>query len=89
MSSNIDSQDDFSSSMPTFLDSSLSHDDPSFLEPRMEIFAEAGLLGATAAKNIPDLLEVWMNERNAPELLPYERALVEPLIESIEDQVKK
>lgn len=62
-------------------------EDPSFLAPRRALYEEAGILGVSAAKNIPQLTEVWMNERNAPELLPYERSLVEPLITAIEKQV--
>lgn len=63
-------------------------EDPSFLAPRRALYEEAGILGISAAKNIPQLTEVWMNERNAPELLPYERSLVEPLIAAIEKQAE-
>lgn len=84
-----ESQDNLYSSFPTYTQSSLGNEDPSFLVPRNELFAEAGLLGISAAKNIPQLTQMWMNERNSPELLPYERALVEPLIEAIEDQVRR
>ncbi|ORX46805.1 GINS complex, Sld5 component [Hesseltinella vesiculosa] len=36
--------------------------------------------------NVLELTKVWMNERNAPELLPYRKQLVDFLIERIEDQ---
>ncbi|SAM07532.1 hypothetical protein [Absidia glauca] len=32
------------------------------------------------------LTRLWMNERNAPELLPYQKQLIDNLIEMIEDQ---
>ncbi|CAO3592006.1 unnamed protein product [Absidia cylindrospora] len=36
--------------------------------------------------SIESLTRSWMNERNAPELLPYEKHLVDTLIEMVEDQ---
>lgn len=83
------SQDNLPSSLPNLTESSLSHEDRSFMAPGMDMFAEAGMLGISAAHVIPQLTEVWMNERNSPELLAYERVLVEPLIEAVETQVRK
>ncbi|KAI9312896.1 hypothetical protein BX666DRAFT_782096 [Dichotomocladium elegans] len=40
------------------------------------------------ADTIADLTQAWINERCAPELLPYRRYLVEPLIKSVEDQTE-
>jgi hypothetical protein len=81
-----DSGSNLYSSLPTLSNES-DREDPSFLAPRRELYEAAGVLGISASKNIPQLTQVWMNERNAPELLPYERALVEPLITAIEKQV--
>lgn len=39
------------------------------------------------ADTVANLTQAWINERNAPELLPYKRYLVEPLLKAIEDQV--
>lgn len=36
---------------------------------------------------IANLTQAWLNERHAPELLPYKRAWVEELIDAIERQV--
>ncbi|KAI9480388.1 MAG: hypothetical protein EXX96DRAFT_482391 [Benjaminiella poitrasii] len=38
---------------------------------------------------IAEMTQAWIDERNAPEILPYEHALVEPLIEAIEAQTEK
>jgi hypothetical protein len=68
-----------------------SKEEPSFLNSQQQPRAlqqDAGILGISASKNIPQLTQVWMNERFAPELLPYKRSLVEPLIEAIENQVR-
>lgn len=39
------------------------------------------------ADTVANLTQAWINERNSPELLPYKRYLVEPLLKAIEDQV--
>ncbi|CDS08152.1 hypothetical protein LRAMOSA02100 [Lichtheimia ramosa] len=40
------------------------------------------------ADTVANLTQAWINERNAPELLPYKRYLVEPLLKAIEDQTE-
>lgn len=87
------SDDDlFSSSIPNLRSSTLvndddeDHEDSSF-SASQAIYEGAGVLGVNNAQNISQLTVAWINERNAPELLPYERTLVEPLIEAIENQV--
>jgi hypothetical protein len=65
------------------------NEEPSFLNSQLPLFEDAGILNKSAGETIAELTKVWMDERNAPELLPYEHSLVEPLILAIESQVKK
>lgn len=41
----------------------------------------------TISDPVDTLTQAWMNERNAPELLPYMKNLIDGLIEQIEEQV--
>lgn len=87
-----ESQDNTFSSFSSFTQQTTniaSGGEPSFLAPRNLIHEEVGQLSLTFSKSIEQLTQVWMNERNAPELLFYERHLVEPLIEAVETQVRK
>lgn len=93
MLDNDGSQDDMLSSFSSFTQrqttESLSGAEPSFLAPRNLLHEQAGQLSLSFSASIAQLTQLWMNERNAPELLSYERYLVEPLIEAIEVQVRK
>ncbi|KAI8078268.1 uncharacterized protein B0P05DRAFT_470691 [Gilbertella persicaria] len=50
------------------------------------LFEDAGILEKSTGEAAEELTTAWLNERNAPEVLPYERTLVEFLIETIERQ---
>ncbi|KAI7892872.1 uncharacterized protein EV154DRAFT_503244 [Mucor mucedo] len=88
MSNNVNSEDTLNSSNPSISNKSRSSIDHGFKTPSMGLYGEAGKVVQAAAESIPQLMLVWMNERNAPELLPYERTLVEPLIDAIEKQAE-
>ncbi|KAI7904921.1 uncharacterized protein BX663DRAFT_501044 [Cokeromyces recurvatus] len=75
------------SSIPSFSQTSL--DGPSFLNSQTNFFENAGILSRSAGEMIAEMTQVWIDERNAPEILPYEHSLVEPLIEAIESQTEK
>lgn len=36
--------------------------------------------------DVAELTEIWINERNCPEILPYKKRLIEDLMELIEHQ---
>ncbi|KAI8380377.1 hypothetical protein BD560DRAFT_347560 [Blakeslea trispora] len=74
------------SSIPTYSQ----HEDPSFLESQSDmLFEGAGVLERSTGEAAAQLTTAWSNERNAPEILPYERGLVEFLLETVEQQVEK
>lgn len=76
------------SSLPSYAQYG-NNEEPSFLNSQLPLFEDAGILNTSAGETIAELTKVWMDERQAPELLPYEHSLVEPLILSIESQVNK
>lgn len=83
------------SSLPSFARDAINEEDSSFLETQApsELFDESGfgsgdgIIGRAMGGTIDSLTKIWMDERNAPEILPYEHSLVEPLILAIETQV--
>lgn len=79
------------SSIPSFSQHRLNTEDqdgPSFLNRSGGgFYPDASSFSRSAKESVEELCRVWMNERNAPELLPYEHSLVEPLIASIISQV--
>jgi GINS complex subunit 4 len=74
------------SSLPSYAQYE-NNEEPSFLNTQLPLFGDAGILNQSAGETIAELTKVWMDERHAPELLPYEHSLVEPLILAIESQV--
>ncbi|GAA5813143.1 hypothetical protein MFLAVUS_006613 [Mucor flavus] len=92
MLDNDGSQDNTFSSFSSFTQKQTtensSNAEPSFLAPRNLLHEQAGQLSLSFSASIAQLTQLWMNERNAPELLFYERYLVEPLIEAIEVQAE-
>ncbi|KAG0168477.1 hypothetical protein DFQ28_011571 [Apophysomyces sp. BC1034] len=52
------------------------------------LFAQAGTR-YFSSDAVADLTQAWIDERSAPELLPYKRFLVESLIDQLEDQIEK
>ncbi|CEP11065.1 hypothetical protein [Parasitella parasitica] len=81
------------SSLPSFARDALDEqDDSSFTETQTpfddSFFGGDGIIGRAMGDTIDSLTKIWMDERNAPEMLPYEHALVEPLILAIETQAE-
>jgi GINS complex subunit 4 len=50
---------------------------------------ETGLDDEFVTDDVAEMTQIWINERNSPEVLPYRRRLVEDLTELIEHQVSK
>ncbi|KAG2179375.1 hypothetical protein INT44_006221 [Umbelopsis vinacea] len=51
-----------------------------------DAFYETGLDDEFATDDVAEMTQIWINERNSPEILPYRRRLVEDLTELIEHQ---
>ncbi|KAI8578840.1 hypothetical protein K450DRAFT_244783 [Umbelopsis ramanniana AG] len=51
-----------------------------------EALYETGLDDEFATDDVAEMTQIWINERNSPEILPYRRRLVEDLTELIEHQ---
>lgn len=84
------------SSLPSFVRDAINHaDDSSFTDTQTPFDLDAssygigndGIISRPMGGTIDSLTKIWMDERNAPEILPYEHSLVEPLILAIEAQV--
>lgn len=60
-------------------------EESSFLHTQDDIFNLAGAL--SYGDQVAELTKVWMDERNAPEVLKYRRDLVESLLDAVEKQV--
>jgi hypothetical protein len=52
----------------------------------VDFLAQAGVVGGLDKVGL--LTQAWINERNSPDMLAYRRSLVEPLIETLENQVR-
>ena len=50
---------------------------------------ETGLDDEFVTDDVAEMTQIWINERNSPEVLPYRRRLVEDLTELIEHQVSE
>lgn len=50
---------------------------------------ETGLEDEFVTDDVAEMTQIWINERNSPEVLPYRRRLVEDLTELVEHQVSK
>ncbi|KAI9247524.1 hypothetical protein BY458DRAFT_560350 [Sporodiniella umbellata] len=59
----------------------------SFLYTQENLFHHAGSL--SYGEQVKELTKVWMDERNAPEVLHYRRDLVESLLDAVEKQGDK
>ncbi|EIE76544.1 hypothetical protein RO3G_01248 [Rhizopus delemar RA 99-880] len=62
-------------------------EESSFLHTQDDIFNLAGAL--SYGDQVAELTKVWMDERNAPEVLKYRRDLVESLLDAVEKQSEK
>ncbi|KAG1062486.1 hypothetical protein G6F42_027410 [Rhizopus arrhizus] len=85
------------SSLPSFVRDAINNeDDSSFADTQAPSDFDASLFGVgndgiisrPMGGTIDSLTKIWMDERNAPEILPYEHSLVEPLILAIEAQAE-
>ncbi|KAI8982022.1 hypothetical protein BDF20DRAFT_446923 [Mycotypha africana] len=79
-----------SSSSYTYIQegSSTFRDQPDFFQ-RNNLYDHAGALSSTVGEALADLTQAWMNERNAPEILPFERDLVALLLDQVQAQTEK
>lgn len=59
-------------------------EDSSFPQTQDDIFNLAGAL--SPGEQVKELIVVWMNERNSPEMLPYRNDLVDSLTKAVEHQ---
>lgn len=86
------------SSLPSFVRDAINYNEdedsnfadtqaPSNVDASTFGFGNDGIISRAMGGTIDSLTKIWMDERNAPELLPYEHSLVEPLILAIEAQV--
>ncbi|KAL4210970.1 GINS complex, Sld5 component [Rhizopus microsporus] len=62
-------------------------EDSSFPQTQDDIFNLAGAL--SPGEQVKELIVVWMNERNSPEMLPYRNDLVDSLTKAVEHQSEK
>ncbi|KAL9553868.1 hypothetical protein MBANPS3_003074 [Mucor bainieri] len=88
------------SSLPSFVRNAINHneeDDSNFADTQAPSDFDAssygigndGIISRPMGGTIDSLTKIWMDERNAPEILQYEHSLVEPLILAIEAQIEK
>ncbi|CEG81224.1 hypothetical protein RMATCC62417_15449 [Rhizopus microsporus] len=62
-------------------------EDSSFPQTQDDIFNLAGAL--SPGEQVKELIIVWMNERNSPEMLPYRNDLVDSLTKAVEHQASR
>ncbi|CEG79258.1 hypothetical protein RMATCC62417_13744 [Rhizopus microsporus] len=62
-------------------------EDSSFPQTQDDIFNLAGAL--SPGEQVKELIVVWMNERNSPEMLPYRNDLVDSLTKAVEHQASR
>lgn len=62
-------------------------DESSAMTPEYLLGAAMGDDGDGEGEYLPRLLRAWMNERSAPELLPFEFQLIQDTIELLQNQV--